>query len=90
MYVAKIGERCNYSSTFSGIVPVKYIGLTGGHGHFGTNTRETFEVTKATGPYSKGERITEKSFVTPKKCFKRIGRFRYTSLPHQWEQKQAT
>ena len=90
MHTAKIGERCKYSSTFSGIIPVKYIGLTNGHGFFGGETKETWVVTKETGPYREGEEITDKTFVTPDKCFVKTGLFTYTSLPHKWEQAKAT
>lgn len=88
-YQAKIGERCKYSSTFSGIVPVQYIGLTTGHGPWGEGTKETWVVTRNTGPFRKGEHITDKSFVTPRKCFHKTGMFTYYSADHEWEQKEA-
>ena len=77
MHTVKIGDKCWYSSTFSGLIEVKYIGFKHRAVPFSSGDQPAFEVTKEAGPFKKGEVIWEKSFVTPKKLFKRTGTFGY-------------
>jgi hypothetical protein len=75
VHTVKVGDKCLYSSTFGGLVPVKYTGMKSRQ--FFDGYHPSFEVIKETGPFKKGENIWGHSFVTPKKLFKKTGMFTY-------------